>query len=99
MNTFFNTIKIATEEVCKAKWNGGKPGEFFYCALCNHKLVPGDGYIVLYTNDSRKAGGNPIICAKCGHDIPAAKSKWIDLCDEYFDPKFKYLHAMWGYRE
>lgn len=96
MNSFFDHIKIATEETCAAKWNGGKPGEFFYCALCGNKPKVGDGYIVLYTNDRQKAGGNPIVCTKCNSDVKDAKRKWVDLCEEFFDPKFKYLHAMWG---
>ena len=82
MSDFFNVPKIATEEHCKARWSLGKPGEFFRCALCGHKFVPGDEFTICYTNDMLGSGGNPICCSAHG-SVPQLRAQWKDRCEEY----------------
>lgn len=77
MSDFFNTPKIATEEDCKLCWSCGKPGQFFRCALCGHKFVPGDNYTIAYTNDLPKAYGNPICCTSHG-TVAEIREQWIE---------------------
>lgn len=64
----------ATEEDCKADWNGGEGGVKFRCYLCGHKFVVGDYWrFVLATH---KALINFLVCEKCdGDDV---LDKWID---------------------
>lgn len=86
--SFFNEQKIADEQAINAKWCGGKPGEFFKCALCCHKFVLGDKYRVVYTNDMNDAWGNPIICEHCdGEDI---RERWREKWNEWRKIKEKY---------
>ena len=62
---FFDTWKAATEETCKAPWSGGKNGKYFRCNFCGHKFGVGDLYMLLYTNSTPGAGGNPMTCKDC----------------------------------
>jgi hypothetical protein len=82
-SNFFNTWKVATEKDCSAEWSCGKPGEYFRCALCAHKFVPGDEFFVLYTNDLPEAGGNPILCVKEKGSIEEMRTAWKARCAEW----------------
>ncbi len=82
MTDFFNTPKVATEDNCKQRWSCGKPGEFFRCALCGHKFVPGDDYTICYTNDMPDACGNPICCTAHG-PVHQLRAQWKDRCAEF----------------
>lgn len=63
---FFSTVlKIVTENHLKARWSGGKPGEYFRCGFCGHKFVLNDKFRCLYTNDMPGASGNPLVCEAC----------------------------------
>lgn len=56
----------ATHEHCNVmRWNCGKPGEKFRCALCGYTFVPGDIVRWQFTNDTPGAGGNPFVCQSC----------------------------------
>jgi hypothetical protein len=98
VNDFFNTSKIADEEVCKARWSCGKPGEFFRCALCGHRFVPGDAYTLVYTNDIPKTNGNPICCSSHG-TIAEMREQYRALCEEFRtteSDKFWFFHKHRG---
>lgn len=56
---------LATSEHCKFRWNCGKPGEGFRCALCGHKFIMGDTVRWQFTNDTPGAAGNPFVCKEC----------------------------------
>ena len=94
MSGFFNTPKVATTEDCELRWSCGKPGEFFRCALCGHKFVPGDHYQLVYTNDIPGAGGNPICCTS--HGSPEdVRPQWVKRCAEFKEfaaDKFWFFH-------
>jgi hypothetical protein len=70
----------ATEEQCNFPWGGGKPGENFRCGFCGYRFKPGDTVRWQYTNDTKGAHGNPLVCADCD-DTPEEliarwKAKW-----------------------
>lgn len=56
---------VATDKHLAMRWNCGKPGEEFRCALCGHKFVAGDTVRWQFTNDIPGAGGNPFVCRGC----------------------------------
>ncbi len=74
-NIFSETLSIATEETCKARWFCGAPGKYFRCGFCGHKFIVGDKYRALYTNDI--APGNPLVCEKCNDTTPLLRDKWL----------------------
>jgi len=89
--SFMNTIKVATEGACKARWSCAPPGERFRCAMCGHKLIPGDEYAVVYTNDMRGCWGNPIFCSACFEDdVQASRNKWAEKCTQWEQLQEKY---------
>jgi hypothetical protein len=89
MNDFFNTPKIVTEETCKLPWRGNRNGKYFFCGLCGHQFIVGDEYTIIFTNDIKEAGGNPIICKSCNSSD--VKQKWINRCKEFNSDKFKWF--------
>jgi len=78
-NFFTEDLKTADEKTCNAPWSGGKNGKYFRCHFCGHKLVPGDQYRVLYTNDMPKASGNPIVCGECNDTTANLRAKWAEI--------------------
>lgn len=53
-------FEVATKEHCNARWSCGRPGERFRCYFCGHKFVVGDEFRMVFTNDIKGAGGNPL---------------------------------------
>lgn len=78
-NDFFNTVKVATEEVCHARWSCGKDGIYFRCAFCGHKIQPREQYLLLYTNDLPGGWGNPIVCGMCIGPLPVDNARLTTL--------------------
>jgi hypothetical protein len=70
--------RVATEAECKAKWSGRGPGTNFRCCLCGYKFKVGDVWRFQYTNSTKDAGGNPLVCQACdGPDlIERWRAKW-----------------------
>lgn len=56
---------IATEADCKANWACQPNGAAFRCALCGYRFKVGDTVRWQYTNDTKTAGGNPLVCVDC----------------------------------
>jgi len=83
---------IATDEVCALPWNGHRSK--FRCNLCGHRFKPGDSFRFVYTNDMRRAGGNPLVCEACdGEDV---RERWAALWEEWRsvkDGKFWWFAA------
>ena len=75
-NFFSETLKVADEKTCYARWFCGKPGEYFRCGFCGYRFVVGDKYRLLYTNDIANAPGNPIVCEKCNDTTQSLRDKW-----------------------
>jgi len=76
----FGTLRPATEKEVKARWSGGRPGEFFRCYFCGHKFKEEDLWRSVYTNDIPKANGNPLVCENCdGDDVV---ERWISINNE-----------------
>jgi hypothetical protein len=73
--------RIATEKDLNVRWFGGKPGEYFRCALCGYRFKVGDYWRWQYTNSTPGAGGNPIVCEKC--DGPDVIERWRVKCEEF----------------
>ncbi len=83
--------RIATEQECKAKWGGGKPGEFFRCGLCGYKFKVGDYWRWVYTNNIPSYGGNPMVCESCDGD--GVIERWKELLDQWKkDKKGRYWY-------
>ena len=75
--------RMATEEECQAKWSCGNPGEYFRCAFCGYKFKPGDYWRWHYTNSTKGAGGNPMVCEMCDmDDRTALTEKWRTMIVE-----------------
>jgi hypothetical protein len=92
--------RIATEEDCAAKWNGGKPGEFFRCGLCGYKFKPGDHWRWVYTNHLRGYGGNPMVCQVCDGANEEVIARWKELTDQWkADKEGKYWRFVKHERE
>ena len=70
---------VATEDDCKAPWGGLRNGANFKCAFCGHKFIPGDKVRWEFTNDTKGAGGNPLICVECDGTREEIIAKMIDL--------------------
>ena len=66
----------ATEKTLNAEWGGGKPGQYFRCALCGYKFVLGDVVWPIYTNDIAGASGNPFVCNSCYTTRDEVVKKW-----------------------
>jgi hypothetical protein len=49
-----------TKEDCELRWGSG-----FFCKLCGHRFKPGDTARWQFTNDTKGAGGNPLVCVSC----------------------------------
>jgi hypothetical protein len=83
--------RVATESDCKARWLGGKPGEYFRCAFCGHKFVVGDTWHGIFTNDIPGAHGNPLVCDKCydGNNQNTA-AKWLQLHTQWKELRKKH---------
>ena len=64
--------RIATEADTKAPWSGYKNGERFYCYLCGHKFVVGDGWRWVCAGSIRRS--NLLVCNAC--DCPDVLEKW-----------------------
>lgn len=80
---FSSKLKVATAEICAAPWSGGKNGAYFRCHFCGHKFIVGDHYRILFTNDMKGAGGNPIVCEKCNDSTENLRAKWKDRNDQW----------------
>jgi len=84
MNDFFSEeLKIADEKACTARWSCGKNGEYFRCGFCGYKLIVGDKYRIVYTNDIKGAYGNPIVCEKCNDTTQKLRDKWKRKHDKW----------------
>lgn len=95
---------IATEDDCKARWNGSSPGECFRCGLCGYRFKVGDIWRCLYTNGETdtfvcnkkrfaKYSGNPLVCVKCdGVDI---MQRWKAKCDEMYSDRNWFFVQRW----
>jgi len=87
MSFYYSKATIATEKHLKAHWLGGKPGEFFRCALCGYKFKIGDLFRIQYTNDTPDAWGNPLVCVVCDGTKEEIVAKWRQM---HKDAKEKY---------
>lgn len=76
----------ATEHDLKARWSGGKPGDFFRCCLCGYKFQLGDYWRWQYTNDTSGAGGNPMVCEKCDGTKEEIVAKFRRIIAAYDNP-------------
>ena len=54
---------IATEQHVNMRW-GGDPANF-RCGFCGHKILAGERWCFVFTNDLMGAGGNPLACNDC----------------------------------
>lgn len=82
MGNFFQEFKVATDEICRARWCCGKPGERFRCYYCGRKFAVGDEFKAIYTNDIPGAGGNPLICKACFDEIGGeikCRERWQEV--------------------
>lgn len=79
---FTNHLKTATKQDCEMAWLGKSNGEYFRCAFCGFKFKEGDKYRVLFTNDLKGAGGNPIMCEGCDVPNDLARELWKCKCED-----------------
>ena len=79
---------VVTPSDIQKPWSGGKHGKYFRCYLCSHKFKPGDVARWEYTNDTPKAGGNPMVCRQCDGTREEVISRWKQLKSEFNSPKF-----------
>jgi hypothetical protein len=82
-NFFSDTLKVADEKICNARWSCGAPGEYFRCGFCGYKFVVGDKYRALYTNDIPSASGNPLVCEKCNDTTFSLRNRWFDKSNKW----------------
>ena len=87
---FSGELLVADEKTCQARWAGYRPGEGFRCYFCGRKMVPGDKYRAVYTNDLRGAGGNPLVCEQCNGTNEELRARWIKINLEVDDFLKKY---------
>lgn len=64
---------IATADHLAARW-GGDPANF-RCGFCGQRILAGERWCFVYTNDLVGAGGNPLACQVC---IDAANFRVTD---------------------
>ena len=76
---FTEYLKTADAKICRLPWAGGNNGKYFRCHFCGHKFKAGDKYRIIYTNDIKGAGGNPIVCEACNDTTPNLRDKWKEL--------------------
>jgi hypothetical protein len=85
----------ATAADVKARWCGGKPGEFFRCAWCGHRFAVGDTVRCVYTNgggeETRGIGGNPFICAACDGPREVILARLRELAAELRSERFWWI--------
>lgn len=88
--SFTNGIaRTATDKDLAQRWLGGKPGEYFRCAMCGYRFSVGDTWRFVFTNDIPGASGNPLVCNNC--DGPDVRERWKGLCDEWRADKFWFF--------
>lgn len=97
VSAFFRfELHAATKEEAAARWLGGAGGKWFRCCLCGAKLKEGDRFLVLFTNDMKGAGGNPILCEACvlahAHDKEKLREAWRQHCAAACSEKFWWFH-------
>lgn len=79
-----------TQEHLKAPWASiGKRA--FFCAFCQKDLEMGDEFRMIFTNDLKGAGGNPLACGKCvtEHGVEGLRERWQAMWQEY-KTKFRW---------
>lgn len=84
MPSFTREFVLTTQDDLKANWSGvGKRA--FFCAFCLHDFELGDDFRMLYTNDMKGAGGNPLTCRTCWtlHGQEGLRNKWREMWEEY----------------
>ncbi len=86
--------RTATKQDIKAPWSGRKGGKNFRCGFCGYRFKVGDYWRFVYTNDTKGAGGNPLICMLCddGATREELAERRIELRQQYNAPKF------WSFR-
>jgi len=88
MSFLDGTPFIATQKYLDASWMGGRKGIYFRCHMCGYKFKLNDTIRCVYTNDTKGAGGNPLICTTCdGDDV---KQRWIEKCQKWREIKKLY---------
>lgn len=82
--------RIATAEDVKAPWE-------FRCGFCGHRILKGERWCFVYTNDLAGAGGNPLACQECinaanfrvtdgtgtGNLRDVLRDTWAHQCEEW----------------
>lgn len=69
----------ATADEMKARWGGGRPGEFFRCSLCGYRFTEGDYWRWQYANGRPLT--NPMTCESC--DGPDLLDRWEAINAEW----------------
>jgi hypothetical protein len=84
---------IATEEHVSLPWSGSSDN--FRCGFCGHRIIVGERWCFVFTNDLVGAGGNPLACGTCiDHATTIAefagealreilRDKWVHQCEEW----------------
>jgi hypothetical protein len=80
--------RVATEQECKAKWCGEKPGAAFRCYLCGYKFKVGDYWRCVFTNYANAnpdAAGNPLVCRSCDDGNENVTKRWAEKVKAFYE--------------
>jgi hypothetical protein len=83
--------RIATEDDLKARWSGGKPGEYFRCNLWGYHFKLGDHWRWVYAGHVHLQ--NLTVCHNCDGPNDQVLEKWKKANEEL------KTHFWWAIRQ